>query len=87
METSKHLSPGDRVILSETIEDLTAGLEGTVVSHIDYFDPERQCFCDAPVRVLGVQFDSRFSVSVNRRNSEGKIVQVISFCKPQANAK
>lgn len=74
------MKPGDRVRLSEALEDLIEGMEGTVVSVQNHIDHERDCFVAPGTPCLAVQFDDRSFPSVNRRVN-GKWQLVISKCK------
>jgi hypothetical protein len=71
------LKAGDRVILTETVQDLTEGMTGTVVNHKRTM---HEFFIGVPETILAVEFDERQSYSVSRMK-EGKAVTVVSLCK------
>ena len=71
---------GDRVTLTEAMEDLTEGMVGTVVNVRNNIDYERDCFIAPGNPCLAVQFDERNYPSVNRK-VDGKWMKVIDKCK------
>ncbi len=74
------MKEGDRVYLSEDVEDLRQGMQGTVVKVPVYFDMQRECSTTEGRPGLAVQFDSKKYPSILRR-SNGQWVWVVSKCK------
>lgn len=82
--TKTNFKEGDRVILTEGIQDLPKGRIGSVVKHLDYFDPKRFCYNPEPIHCLAVKFDSMPHPAVGRLK-EGKYVYVVNLCVSHAN--
>jgi hypothetical protein len=79
MSKPNNLREGDRVSLDIEMDDLQAGMTGTVVELVQYFDMQKECVAAVGRKCLGVKFDERHYPAVARRMS-AQFTYVIEHC-------
>lgn len=78
------MKPGDKVILTEDLDDLRAGMTGIVIvgkEHISENGAPTPYVCTGLTsNTIAVQFDGKYSYSIGRRIN-GQYIKVIDKCK------